>query len=842
MLSLFNPQSKEFQCDFKRLDFNSFVNKSIDFLIMLFWIVFLIAGLILVSNHQLQYVGILFIFLVADVYINRNNSDKKITLEEVAQKKIKVDGFLRRDVENIILKSYFYAINYKKDFRSVLFKNLLKDKLIFCSFIKMDIKPIEIINIIKKELQREVEVNILELNEYVKKLVIQAFNETVNINANQINASSLMLALVNDKEGGLVNLLQSRFTFDYNDLYNALILMSIPVPNIDHLIAGVGDFFRLRMKYGYKFRVDRAFMSRITDYLDKVSIDLTSLAQKMQIGLMIGHDREFDQMVQILLKGGNNNVMLIGEPGSGKETMVMHLARKIVFDEVPTKLFDKRMVMLNIGDITQGAENVGEMQKRLSLLIKEIIEAGNIILYIPNIYNLKQTNIENTGMNAADFLKPVLQSSLVPIVGSTTAYEYHTIIEKDAEFANIFEKVKVEEVTENEAIRILSYEALALEKINRVLITYKAIKRAVYLAKRYLPDKLLPSSASDLLKETISYIKSTGKNVVYEDDIILIVENKTRIPVSRVTKGEAKDLLNMEETIHQKLINQDEAVKSIANAIREYRAGLSKSKGPIGTFLFVGPTGVGKTELSKVLANIYFGSEDKMIRFDMAEFQDENSINRFIGSQDGKTVGLLTEAVKQNPFSLILLDEFEKANPKILNLFLAVFDEGRLTDRLGRLVDFNNTIIICTSNALSDFIKAEIDKGTDYNILSDMLKKKLTNVFRPELLNRFSKVLIFKQLSQEHIFQIAQLHLNKLKNLLLKEQGIFLEITNEAIKKISELGYDPAFGARPLEGAIRDNIRNQLANIILKQEVKKGSVISVDFVESEFILKKIGTK
>ncbi len=792
--------------------------------------------------HRFQYLGVIFLLIVLDVYLNRNSSDKKITLQEVSKKDIKVDDFLRRDVENLILSCYFYSLKYKKSFRAILLKNLLKDKLIFCSFIKMDINPSEMVSIINSESDKSFVQTEAELRAYIKRLIIGAFNETVNISGNQITKASLVLALVNDKEGGLINLLCSRFSFDHSDLHNALILMSSPVPNIDHLISGVGDFFRLRMKYGYKFRIDRAFMSRVTDYLDKVSIDLTSLAQRMQIGLLVGHDREFDQMVQILTKGGSSNIMLIGEPGSGKETMVMHLARKIVFDEVPASLFDKRMVMLNIGDITQGAENVGEMQKRLSLLMKDVLEAGNIILYIPNIYNLKQTNIENTGMNAADFLKPILQSSLIPVIGSATAYEYHTVIEKDSEFASIFEKVKVEEVTEKEAVRILSYESLALERVHRVLITYKAIKRAVYLAKRYLTDKLLPSSASDLIKETISYVKASGKKVVYEDDVILLVENKTRIPVSKVGAGEADDLLNMEAIIHQKLINQEEAVKSVSSALREYRAGLAKKTGPIGTFLFVGPTGVGKTELSKVLANIYFGSEEKMIRFDMAEFQDDDSISRFIGSQDGKVIGLLTEAVKQNPFSLILLDEFEKANPKILNLFLAVFDEGRLTDRTGRLIDFNNTIIICTSNASSDFIKEEIEKGTDYIMLSDMLKKKLTNVFRPELLNRFSKILIFKQLTQEHILEIARLHTNKLKNLLLKEQGIFLEISEEAVKRISEIGYDPAFGARPLEGAIRENIRNKLANSILRQEAKKGSIVMVDFADGEFVLKNLGSK
>ncbi len=834
MTLIFNSKNKDFRVNFKRLDFNDFYNKIINIILTFFWVITLVVSLILISHAKFQYIGMIVLLMVLDVFLNRNNADKKITLEEINKKVIKVDCFLRRDTRSVILKSYYYALNNQKDFQGVLFKNLLKDKLIFYSFIKLDIKPVEMASMIEKELENEVQNDPVELKKYVKELLKKSFEEAININDNQINKSALILSLIGEKSSMLVDKIANRFGFGYNDLHNALILMSLPVPNIDHLISGVGDFFRLRMKYGYKFRIDRAFMSRITDYLDKVSIDLTSLAQRMQIGFLIGHEREFNQMVQILLKGGSNNVMLIGEPGSGKETIIMHLARKIVFDEVPQKLFDKRMVMLNIGDITQGAENVGEMQQRLSLLIREIIEAGNIILYIPNIYNLKQTNIENTGMNAADFLKPIFQSNLIPVIGSTTAYEYHTIIEKDAEFANIFEKIKVEEVSEDEATRILSYRALAFEKINRVAITYKAIKRAVFLAKRFLPDKLLPSSADSLLKETIFYVKSLGKKVVCEDDVILIVENKTRIPISRVTKGEAESLLNMEKLIHQKLINQEEAVKSISESMREYRAGFSKKKGPIGTFLFVGPTGVGKTELSKVLADINFGSQERMIRFDMAEFQDENSINRFIGSADGKTVGLLTEAVKQNPFSLVLLDEFEKANDKILNLFLAVFDEGRLTDRFGRLVDFNNTIIICTSNAESGFIKQEIDKGTKYNILAEDLKKKLTNVFRPELLNRFTKILVFKELTKQHIYEIANLHLDKLKKLLLKEHGVFLEISDEVTKKVAELGYDPSFGARPLEGVIREKIRSKIVDAVLRNKLTKGSTVFFDMENNDF--------
>jgi len=774
-----------------------------------------------------------------DIYVNRNKANRGVTLKDLNQKTIVIDNFVRHDVEMLILKTYYQAVYYQQDFRLLLFKALIGESLIFRSLVKMDIKPSEVLQKINQEYKNKVKVDKTELQNYIKELLTKAFLESLDIRQNQINKSSLFLALLNDQKSGIMNVIINRFSINHDDISNALVLLSIPVPNVDHLTAGVGDFFKLRMKYGYKFKIDRAFLSRPTNYLDKVSIDLTSLARRMQIGFLVGHDREFDQMMNILLRPGLNNVMLIGEPGSGKETMVMYLAMKIVFDEVPAHLFDKRLIMLNIGDITQGAQNVGELQNRLSNIVKEIIEAGNIILYIPNIYNLKQTNIENTGINAADFLKQVFQSSLVPIIGSTTLLEYHTVIEKDAEFCNMFEKVKMEEINENEAIKILSYEALALEKQSKVVITYQAIKRAVSLAKRYITDKLLPSSASDLLKEAISYVKTNRRNLVTEEDIVLLIENKTNVPISKVTKNESKNLLDLENIIHQKLIDQEEAVISVASAIREYRAGLAKSKGPIATFLFVGPTGVGKTELSKILADTYFGTIDKMIRFDMSEFQDEDSINRFIGSGDGKISGLLTEAVKHNPFSLILLDEFEKANPKILNLFLAVFDEGRLTDNVGRLIDFNNTIIICTSNALSNYIQEELAKGINYEQLSESIKYKLTSVYRPELLNRFSKILVFKPLLPEHILQIAKLQIDKLKTLLLKEQGIYLEITDEAISQLAQMGFDKVFGARPLEGVIRDKIKAQLSEAILKCELVKNGKAIIDFKNNEFVMSVI---
>ena len=570
-----------------------------------------------------------------------------------------------------------------------------------------------------------------------------------------------------------------------------------------------------------------------------MGIDLTDLASKMKLGFLVGHEQEFDSLMNVLARPGRNNVLLVGEPGTGKETMVANLAIKIIKDEVPGNLFDKRLVALNIGNVTSGANNVGELQNRFQKLAKEMLEAGNIVLYIPNIYTLKQTNVEGAGINAADLLKPIFQSGLVPVIGTATEQEYRRLLDTDVEFAGMFEIIRLQEISEDEAIQILSYEALSLEKQYRIVISYKAIKRAVFLSKRYLRDKLLPASATDLLRETVVYIKSIGKKIVSEDDIIDMVEAKTRIPMANVTKQEAEQLLNLEDKLHQRIIDQEEAIKSVAEALREYRAGLSNKSGPIASFLFVGPTGVGKTELAKSLAVIYFGSESKMIRFDMTEYQDVESVQRFIGSPDGEKLGALTEAVRIHPFSLILLDEFEKASQNIMNLFLQVFDDGRLTDSTNRVIDFSNTIIIATSNALSSFIKEELDKGTEYKQLSEQIKLKLTSVYTPEMLNRFSKILVFKPLSPDDILEITKLQIKNLAEQIFNDKEIKLSVSDSAIAELARLGFDPVFGARPLQGVIREKIKSEIANKILKQELVSGDEIIIDFQNNEFTYTKI---
>jgi len=373
----------------------------------------------------------------------------------------------------------------------------------------------------------------------------------------------------------------------------------------------------------------------------------------------------------------------------------------------------------------------------------------------------------------------------------------------------------------------LIYDSLILERRYKITISFGAIKQAVILAHKYFRHKQLPSSAEDLLKESLAYASQRRDKLLQADDIIAVAQRKINVPLHGAGKEEAGKLLNLEKIIHERLVDQEEAVKAVSRALREYRSGLSRKGGPIAAFLFVGPTGVGKTELSKILASVQFGSEETMVRFDMTEYQIRESISRFIGSTNGEIAGVLTEAIIQKPYSLVLLDEFEKAHPDILNLFLQVFDDGRLTDSLGRVVDFTNTIIIATSNAHSNFIKESIEAGLNIEKINEELKKKLTEYFRPELLNRFSGIIAFKNLSPKDIEAIAGFQLKSLAKAVSETHGINLNFDAAVVKNIAELGYDPVFGARPLRGVISEKLRSPLAEKILRGEIVRGNSVRI---------------
>jgi ATP-dependent Clp protease ATP-binding subunit ClpC len=581
--------------------------------------------------------------------------------------------------------------------------------------------------------------------------------------------------------------------------------------------------------------MNRAWTARPTPTLDSFSVDITDVVREKGSWLMVGHKNEYERLLNVLSRPGNPHALLVGEPGSGKTTIVYSLAFQIIKDRVPPALFDHRLVALSMSALTAGADSV-EISKRLEKIIEEIVAAGNVILCIQDIHELLKH--DQGGRAGADILIPAIQNGDFSVIGGTAPKEFKQYIQPNNEFASSFEPIMVGELSEGETVQYLVYAGLVLETQSKITITFKAIKEAARIAHKYFRQKLLPSSAADLLKEALAGVALRHEKVLTPDDVIATAEQKVNIKMHAAKGEEVSQLLNLEKTIHGKFIDQEEAVKAVADALREYRAGVTRKGGPIASFLFCGPTGVGKTELSKILAETQFGDKNAMVRFDMTEYQDKQSFYRLIGSPDGVMRGVLTDAVLEKPYSLILLDEFEKAYPDILNLFLQVLDDGRLTDNLGRTVDFSNTIIIATSNAHSTLIKEELGKGTAILAITDVLKKRLTEYFKPELINRFSQVVVFKSLSQEDIVAVARLNLADLSATLSESQAVELKYDESAVLEIAKRGFDPIFGARPLRQAINENLRSKLADQLLREQIKKGDRITVFYRDGNFVFEK----
>ncbi len=591
--------------------------------------------------------------------------------------------------------------------------------------------------------------------------------------------------------------------------------------------------FAYQSRYLRHRTMNRAWTARPTPTLDQFGVDLTDLARGEKIGLMVGHEKEFNDLLQVISRPGKPNALLVGEPGSGKSTMIAHLAFRMIKDDVPSVLFDKRLVSLDVASLIASA-TPEILAGRLKTIADEIIRAGNIVLFLPNVQNWFR-NSDGQGLSAMDLILPVITDAAIPVIAETYPREFKQFVEPRTDFLDQFEVVRVSEVSEEEAVRIIIYESLLLERTYRTFITFGAVKAAVSLAHRYFATKLLPGSALDLLKQTLAASAEMGRKEVTADDVAAMAEKLSHVPIQKVGQAEAKALLNLEETIHAKLINQEAAVSAVARSLREYRSGLKRAGGPIASFLFVGPTGVGKTELAKILSEVQFGSREAMSRFDMTEFQEKASLERFIGAPDGSRSGVLTDAVREKPYQLVLLDEFEKADPDILNLFLQVFDDGRLTDSLGRTVDFTNAIIIATSNAHSEYIKSEIEAGKQVAEIAETLKQKLTSVFKPELLNRFSDIIVFRALTPAELTSVAGLMMKDLAKTIQTSNHINLVFDEAALNGLVKLGYSPVFGARPLRGVIEEKITSVLADKILRQELQRGTTVKLSFQNDNFI-------
>ena len=650
-----------------------------------------------------------------------------------------------------------------------------------------------------------------------------------------------------------------------------------------------------------------------TPTLDQLGVDLTEKANDGKLDPTVGREKEIERVTQILSRRTKNNPVLIGEPGVGKTAIVEALAQRIASDDVPGTLQGKRLVTLDMGSLVAGTKYRGEFEERLKKVIEEIKSAGNCVLFIDEIHTMVGAGAAEGAVDAANILKPSLARGEMQTIGATTLDDYRKYVERDPALERRFQPVRVEEPSVDETVEILRGVKEKYEEHHQLEIADSAIQSAASLASRFIADRFLPDKAIDLIDEASSRVrihhsmapisvkeatqvldrvrkeqdeaisgrqyeyaaelrdkevslsekledikkeweeeKGDQQPIVEEENIDVVVSMGTGIPVTRLAAAESERLIKMEEALHKNVIGQEEAIETVSKAVRRARSGFKNPKRPTGAFIFLGPTGVGKTYIVKKLAEFLFGSEDSMIRLAMSEFMERHAVARLVGAPPGyigyDEGGQLTEAVRRKSYSVILLDEIEKAHPEVFNILLQIFDDGHLTDSKGRKVDFRNTIIVMTSNIGSDLIRQDRSLGFNartegsqdeevaYNRMKDNVLDEVKHFFRPEFLNRIDGTVVFHALSRDHMEDIVNILMQEVASNLL-EKGISLEVTDPAREWLAEEGYDPTFGARPLRRLIQDTVEDKLSDALLAGEIGPADTAIVDIDEDNIVIK-----
>ena len=728
-----------------------------------------------------------------------------------------------------------------------------------------------------------------------KKVLEQSVREAQDLKQKYVSVEHILLALMREREGVAAHVL-IKMGLDLNKAR-------------DELLRALGGNVREESPAGGQVSGDAGD----TPVLDQFARDLTKAAQAGELDPVIGRTAEIERIVQILSRRTKNNPVLIGEPGVGKSAVVEGLAQLIIEGNIPEILRSKRVVSLDLASMLAGAKYRGEFEERLKNAMGEIRKAGNVVLFIDELHTIVGAGASEGAIDAANILKPMLARGEIQCIGATTLNEYHKHIEKDAALERRFQPVNVGEPTKDESVAILMGLRDRYEAHHRVQITDEAIKAAVSLSDRYISDRFLPDKAIDLIDEAASRVriraftappdmkeqearlealnKETEEAVANEDfekaaslrdrkkqlnnemaerrreweqrrnakieivgeeEVAQIVSAWTGIPVARMTEDEATRLVKLEQILHDRVIGQDEAVRAVARAVRRARAGLKDPNRPIGSFIFLGPTGVGKTELCKALGEALFGDEDSLIRIDMSEYMEKYSVSRMIGSPPGyvgyEEGGQLTEKVRRKPYAVILFDEVEKAHPDVFNILLQILEDGRLTDGQGRVVDFKNTVIVMTSNAGAHEIKKQRSLGfgsaapgadSGYDSMKDRIMEEVKRTFRPEFLNRVDEIIVFHALEQAEIDQIARLLMRGVEE-RLRERGIELEVDDAALRLISQSGYDFQYGARPLRRAIQRLVEDSLSEEILLGNIKLGDKVRACDRDGELKFEAVG--
>jgi ATP-dependent Clp protease ATP-binding subunit ClpC len=736
----------------------------------------------------------------------------------------------------------------------------------------------------------------VDLARRAKRAIEFAVDEARRLNSNYIGVEHLLLGLLRENEGVAFSVLES---------------LGITLERTREEVSKVVKQESMRTR-----SAGRA--ATRTPTLDQLGTDLTALARADKLDPIVGRHKEIERVVQILSRRTKNNPALIGEPGVGKTAVIEGLAQRIIAGEVPEVLQGKRIVALDIGALVAGTKYRGEFEERLKRVIDEEKAAGNCILFIDEMQTIVGAGAAEGAVDAANILKPALSRGEIQCIGATTMDDYRKYVEKDPALERRFQPVLVAEPTTEETLAILRGIKHRYEEFHQLDISDEALEAAAPLATRYIADRFLPDKAIDLVDEASSRVRikrgsppmglaearralesvrkekeaaiaaqqydysgelrdreiqllekietmekewqvkqEQGRPVVTSEDIAEVVSMWTGIPVVRLTTDETSRLLQMEEALHRRIIGQDEAIDTVAKAVRRARAGLKDPRRPIGAFIFLGPTGVGKTELVRALAEFMFGNEDALVRLDMSEFMERHSVARLVGAPPGyigyEEGGQLTEAVRRKSYCAILLDEIEKAHYDVFNILLQIFDDGHLTDAKGRRVDFRNSIIVMTSNVGAELIKRDMSIGfsthvddegkqhVEYDKMKGKVLGEMKRIFRPEFLNRLDATVVFHALNKEHIRQIVDLMLDQVVS-SLKEKGVTLEVTDEAKDFIGNKGYDPVFGARPLRRSIQTLVEDQLSEALLRGEFMPGDTVVVDCADDSIVIRPLVTE
>ena len=735
--------------------------------------------------------------------------------------------------------------------------------------------------------------NEVGLTPRAKKVIELAVDEARRLNHSYIGTEHLLLGLLREREGSAAGVLESLG-----------VTLERVLVEVNKLLNQSGGQARAVSKEGAR-----------TPILDQLGVDLTSLARSGKLDNIVGREKECERIIQILSRRTKNNPALIGEPGVGKSAIVSKLAQQIVSGDIPEPLVNKRLVTLDIGSLVAGTKYRGEFEERLKKVLDEIKSAGNCIVFIDELHTIVGAGAAEGAVDASNILKPSLSRGEIQFIGATTLDEYRKYIEKDAGLERRFQPVQVAEPTVEQTIAILKGIKHHYEDYHKLIIHDEALVAAASMAARYIPDRFLPDKAIDIMDEASSRVRikkgvvpisiaeaqkalenlrrdkdnaiasqqyemaaemrdrevqlqakvknmeqqwqDTQKKevpIVTKEDIAEVVGMWTGIPVSSLTVDESERLLKMEDVIHETIVGQDEAIVTIARAVRRSRAGLKESRRPMGCFIFLGPTGVGKTALVKALAKFMFNSEDAMIRLDMSEFMEQHNVARLVGAPPGyigyEEGGQLTEAVRRNPYTVILLDEIEKAHPNVYDILLQIMDDGHLTDAKGRRGDFRNTILVMTSNVGAELIKRDTSIGFNtqgdeeknrhvaYEKMKEKVLAEMKRKFRPEFLNRIDGAIVFHALTKEHIREIVNLMLKETIS-SMQEKMITLEISPAARDYLGEKGYDPHFGARPLRRVIQQEVEDKLSEQILRGEFDVGSNVLIDYDGEKIVIRKM---